>query len=87
MDKYIVVNLNLFTYNHSLFVIKDRETHKIGNYTLEDLPKAVLQACASENEYHVKISGNKDFLADFINVIKEEEIKQYSTNRIEIEVI
>lgn len=87
MDKYIVVNLNLFTYNHSIFIIKNKETHSLGNYTLEELPAALLHSCEQENEYNVKISGNKQFIEEFINSIKEEEIKKYSKNKIEIEVI
>ena len=87
MDNYIVVNFNMFTLNHSIFLIKNKETFKIGAYTLEDLPAALVYNCAKENEYNVKISGNKQYLDEFISMVSAEEALQYSENRIRIEVI
>lgn len=87
MDNYIVVNFNMFTLNHSIFLIKNKETYKIGTYTLNDLPAALVYNCAKENEYNVKISGNKQYLEEFVNMVGAEEARQYSENKIKIEVI
>ena len=41
MDNYIVINMNLFTLNHSVYVIESGKCREAGNYTIENLPEAI----------------------------------------------
>lgn len=87
MDNCLLVNINLFSLNHSIILLKEDSAHSFGLFSYEDLPKAIINYSKDYEAYKVKIAGGKAYAEGLIAGIKEEEIKVYNSNKLEIEVI
>ena len=88
MDKYIIIVINLFARNSDIFVSNDTESPSfVGSYTLEELPKIVVDLAHAENVYKVKIAGANKFSQLIEFGIEQNEMTKYSENKIKVEVI
>ena len=89
MDKYILINLNMFAVNNQVLVINgsNADTSEIGAYSIEQLPDVIAELAHETGIYKIKIAGNSKF-AELVNYgITTKEMFKYNENKIEIEVI
>ena len=88
MDKYIIIIVNLFARNSQVFVNYENENPSfIGGYTLEELPKVIVNLAHTENIYKVKITGANKFSQLIEFGIEQNEMTKYNENKIEVEVM
>ena len=53
MDKYIIINLNMFARENQVFIVAPNEDMvQVGAYTIEDLPKIVTDLAHSSDIYN-----------------------------------
>ena len=88
MDNCIFINVNMFAKSSQVFIIYGSETNTlIGNYTIEELPKVVVNLAHSEHIYSVKISGASKFSQLIEFGIEQNEMTKYNENKIKVEVM
>lgn len=88
MDKYIVINLNMFARENQVFIVAPNEDMvQVGVYTIEDLPKIVTDLAHSSDIYNVKIAGGTKYsqLVEF--GIETTEMTKYNERKIKVEVM
>lgn len=88
MDKYIIINLNMFARENQVFIVAPNEDMiQVGAYTIEDLPKIVTDLAHSSDIYNVKIAGGTKYsqLVEF--GIETTEMTKYNERKIKVEVI
>ena len=88
-DKFLVCNINLFTKEQSILLIKDSDysTASITPCDLSDLGKTLTDICFSENIDTIHIYGNEEFIKKIINDIDiHSGCSAYSNNMIKVEV-
>lgn len=88
MDKYIVINLNMFSRENQVFIVAPNEDMvQVGAYTIEDLPKIVTDLAHSSDIYNVKIAGGTKYsqLVEF--GIETTEMTKYNERKIKVEVM
>ena len=87
MDKYIIVNLNMFAKESKVFVADKKNLNLIETYSIEELPD-VITALAHKNDiYTVKIAGNSKFAQLIEYGIETNEMTKYNERKIKVEVI
>lgn len=62
-------------------VLKDEE-----NIALTDLPRYLVHTCQNESCPNIHLFGPEDFLSGLIQLIRNEEITNYNSNTLNIEV-
>jgi len=88
MDKYIMVNLNMFSATHSIVVCGPGDTVEyLGAQALGHIPKFVAQYAHENNIYKVKLIGAAKFAQLIEYEIQTLEMTNYNENKIEIEVL
>lgn len=87
MNKYIIINLNMFAHDSQVILLDEEGEHLQGSYGIEELPAIITELAHNSNVYNVKIIG-ADKYAQLIEFgIQQKEMTQYSERKIEIEVI
>lgn len=86
-NEYLLINFNLFTLNHNVSLIRENSVNTFGYFSLEELPETIVSLCDEYETYQVKLHGVGKYLEILETGIKEEEIKLYNMNKLEIEVI
>ena len=87
MDKYIIVNLNMFTFGHQVFIMSSNAMNHYGSYETEDLPSALIAAAYENGIETIKVSGNKQYAEMIVNEIEVLEKMNYNQRKIKVEVI
>ena len=87
MDKYILINLNMFAKESKVFVADAENLNLIQTYTIEQLPDIITTLAHEQNIYKVKIAGDSKFAQLIDYGITTKEMFKYNENKIEIEVI
>lgn len=88
MDKYIIINVNMFTKKSQIFVVAPNEDiSQIGAYSIEELPNIITDLAHSANIYNVKIAGGQKFAQLIEFGIETNEMTKYNERKIKIEVI
>ena len=88
-DKFLVCNINLFTKEQSIILIKDSDysTASIMSCDLSDLGKTLTDICFSENIDTIHIYGNEEYIKKITNDIDiHSGCSAYSNNMIKVEV-
>ena len=88
MDKYIIVNMNMFALENQVFIVAPNEDMmQIGAYTVEELPNIITELAHSSDIYNVKIAGSGKYgqLIEF--GIGTNEMLKYNERKIKVEVI
>lgn len=87
MNKFIVVNLNMFSANSRVTLYDECGVYEQGKFSIENLPDVVTELAHNSDTYNVKIAGDSKFsqLVEF--GIQQKEMTKYSERKIEIEVI
>ena len=88
MDKYIIINVNMFARENQVFIVAPNEDMvQVGAYTIEDLPKIVTDLAHSSDIYNVKIAGGTKYsqLVEF--GIETTEMTKYNERKIKVEVM
>lgn len=88
MDKYIIININMFTFQNQVFIVAPGEDMmQVGAYTIEELPDIIANLAYESDIYKVKIAGGTKYgqLIEF--GIETSEMLKYNERKIEVEVI
>ena len=88
MDNCIIVYLNPFSLSSNTIIIKNNE--KISNFLSSDpnkLADELIDLAYSMEIYDIKIDTNADIAQGIIELVKEQENKNFVNNKIKIEVI
>lgn len=86
--KYIVCNLNLFSYDNPVSVCceEDNSFTTIAMANIDKLPEVIAAACLQEGTNSVKLFGNRQFAAEMAEAVVELAKRNYSNFEIEVEV-
>lgn len=87
MDKYILVNINMFAHQSKVLVTDHKNLNLMANYTIEELPEVISQLAHEHNIYTVKLAGSGKYSQLIEYGIETTEMKKYNENKIKIEVI
>ena len=88
MDKYIIVNINMFAVDSQVSVVSaENGVTEIGRYPIEELPNVVTQIAHDGDIYKVKIIGGAKYSQLIEFGINTNEMLKYNERKIEIEVI
>ena len=88
MDKYIIININMFTLENQVFIVAPgADMTQVGAYTIEQLPDVITNLAYKSDIYKVKIAGGTKYgqLIEF--GIGTSEMLKYNERKIEVEVI
>ena len=88
-DKFLVCNINLFTKEQSILLIKDNDysTASIISCDLQDLGKVLTDFCFAENIDTIHIYGNEEYIKKITQDIDVHSgCSAYSNNMIKVEV-
>ena len=88
MDKYIIININMFARENQVFIVAPEEDMmQVGAYTIEQLPE-IISSLAHENDiYSVKIAGGTKYSQLLEYGIETTENLKYNERKIKVEVI
>ena len=86
MNDYLLVSLNTFTLNKNVYLVRQNSVNTLGEFLLDDLGKKLVDMSLTHSVNKIKIDGGA-YAERLIYEIKKEEMKLYSTNNLEIEVI
>ena len=88
MDKYIIINVNMFARDSQVFIVAPNEDMvQVGAYSIEDLPHIVTDLAHSSDIYNVKIAGASKFSQLIEFGIETSEMTKYNQRKIKVEVI
>lgn len=89
MDKYLIVNINMFSLNNQVFLVDDftREPSQIGVYSLTNLPQALVQIAYDNDINIIKIAGNNQYSEKISSEIAIQESLLFKEKKIKVEVI
>lgn len=88
MDKYIVINVNMFARGNQVFiVVPNQDMKQIGAYTMEQLPEVIANLAHENNIYDVKIAGGTKYSQLLEYGIETTEMINYNERKIKVEVI
>lgn len=79
----IVCNLEFGMAQHTVFLPDGTQT----TVPAQDLPLYVVSFAQSYQNYAIKLVGHPIYAEEFVNRIKQEEIRQYSKNILDIEIL
>ena len=88
MDKYIIVNMNMFARENQVFIVSTNEDMvQVGAYTIEEMPNVISQLAHDQGIYNVKIAGGAKFAPLIEFGIETTEMTKYNERKIKVEVI
>ena len=88
MDKYIIINVNMFARGNQVFiVVPNQDMKQIGTYTMEQLPEVITNLAHENNIYDVKIAGGTKYSQLLEYGIETTEMINYNERKIKVEVI
>lgn len=88
MDKYIIINVNMFARGNQVFiVVPNQDMKQIGAYTMEQLPEVITNLAHENNIYDVKIAGGTKYSQLLEYGIETTEMINYNERKIKVEVI
>ena len=88
MDKYIIVNINMFARENKVFIVSaNKDIMHVGAYTIEQLPEIISSLAYERDIYNVKIFGGAKYGQLLEYGIEKTENLKYNERKIKIEVI
>lgn len=88
MDKYIIINVNMFARENLVFIVAPNEDmYQVGSYTIEQLPEIISQLAHDKDIYNVKIAGGSKYSQLLEYGIETTENLKYNERKIKVEVI
>ena len=88
MDKYIIVNINMFARENQVFIVSaNKDIMQVGAYTIEQLPEIISSLAYERDIYNVKIFGGTKYCQLLEQGIEKTENLKYNERKIKIEVI
>lgn len=88
MDKYIIVNINMFARENQVFIVStNKDIMQVGAYTIEQLPEIISSLAYERDIYNVKIFGGTKYGQLLEQGIEKIENLKYNERKIKIEVI
>ena len=88
-DKFLICNINLFTKEQSILLIRDNDYSNaiIMSCDLQDLGKVLTDFCFAENIDTIHIYGNEEYIKKITQDIDVHSgCSAYSNNMIKVEV-
>lgn len=88
MDKYIIININMFARENKVFIVSaNKDIMQVGAYTIEQLPEIISSLAYERDIYNVKIFGGTKYGQLLEQGIEKTENLKYNERKIKIEVI
>ena len=88
MDKYIIVNINMFARENQVFIVSaNKDIMQVGAYTIEQLPEIISSLAYERDIYNVKIFGGTKYGQLLEQGIGKTENLKYNERKIKIEVV
>ena len=88
MDKYIIINMNMFAKENPVFIVSTNEDiYQVGSYSIEQLPEIIVSLAHDSGIYNVKIAGNTKYNQLIEFGIGSSEMLNYNERKIKVEVI
>ena len=88
MDKYIIINMNMFARENQVFIVSPNEDMKqVGAYTIEQLPEIITSLAHDNDIYNIKIAGGTKYSQLVEYGIETTEMTKYNERKIKVEVI
>lgn len=88
MDKYIIINLNMFTRGNQVFIVAPGEDMmQVGAYPIEQLPEVISNLAHERDIYNVKIAGGTKYSQLVEYGIETAEMTKYNERKIKVEVM
>ena len=88
MDKYIIVNINMFARENQVFIVSaNKDIMQVGAYTIEQLPEIISSLAYERDIYNVKIFGGTKYGQLLEQGIEKTENLKYNERKIKVEVI
>ena len=88
MDKYIIINVNMFARESQVFIVAPQEDMvQVGAYTIEQLPDIITTLAHDSDIYNVKIAGGTKYAQLIEFGIETNEMSKYNQRKIKVEVI
>ena len=88
MDKYIIVNINMFARENQVFIVSaNKDIMRVGAYTIEQLPEIISSLAYERDIYNIKIFGGTKYGQLLEQGIEKTENLKYNERKIKIEVI
>ena len=88
MDKYIIVNINIFVRENQVFIVSaNKDIMQVGAYAIEQLPEIISSLAYERDIYNVKIFGGTKYGQLLEYSIEKAENLKYNERKIKIEVI
>jgi hypothetical protein len=85
MDKYIIINVNMFARDSQVFIVAPNEDlMQVGAYPIEELPNIVTDLAHSSDIYTVKIAGSSKFSQLIEFGIETNEMTKYNQRKIKV---
>ena len=88
MDKYIIINVNMFARENQVFIVStNKDIMQVGTYTIEQLPEIISSLAYERDIYNVKIAGGTKYSQLLEYGIETTENLKYNERKIKVEVI
>lgn len=85
--KKIVSVIKPFVINQNVFVYEDGNKIDVLSVPLDNIQNILINTAIKYEINDIELVGSKKYLNGIINKVKEEEIKQYNANKLNIKII
>lgn len=85
--KKIVSVIKPFVINQNVFVYEDGNKIDVLSVSLDNIQNILINTAIKYEINDIELVGSKKYLNGIINKVKEEEIKQYNVNKLNIKII
>lgn len=85
--KKIVSIIKPFVINQNVFVYEDGNKIDVLSVSLDNIQNILINTAIKYEINDIELIGSKKYLNGIINKVKEEEIKQYNANKLNIKII
>lgn len=87
LDKQIIIPINLFTLDQTIYIATDSEVKEFTKTDFAHLPEVIVELANVQDVNNIKIIGNKNYSEAVANEIKEYNLKNYGFKELNITIM
>lgn len=87
MDKQIIIPINLFTLEQSIYIVDETDSKEFAKADVIHLPEVVGDLSIAQNIENIKIIGNKNYSEALAKEIKEYSLTNYANKTLNITIM